>query len=60
MDIRYHPPFFFLLGGPPFVAESILNNLPSLYNGAINGTAFAGSILYLIGSAMMIVEIAQS
>jgi hypothetical protein len=56
-NISFYPPFFYLLGGFPFVVYAILANLDVYYQVEAVTMSLIGSVLYFVGSVVMMVEI---
>jgi len=56
-NIAFYPPFFYFLGGFPFVVYAVLANLDVYYQTEAVTMSLIGSILYFVGSVVMMVEI---
>jgi len=59
-NLSFYPPFIYFLGGMPFIVYAVLATLDVYYQVAAVSMAVIGSVLYLVGSIIMMVEIALS
>lgn len=56
-SIAFYPPFLFLLGGVPFLANATWALVSPNSTNFLSASAFVGSILYLGGSVCMFAEV---